>query len=366
MFDAMRCYRFFLCLFSCLALVAGCSGGSVDRINEARFQDGGGGQSCEVVARDGELIPASAPPHLAVAAREAPGFLLGEGYIIGPEDLLEITVFEVPELSKAVRVEGDGTISLPLLGCLEAKGKTAGVLQKEIHEFLEEKYLHDPQVSVFIKEYRSQKVFVVGAVTKPGGYPITKKVNTLIDFISRAEGLTEEAGFTLFLIRAGASSDSTVYQISYQLKRGGAGMKNPPIVVDLHQLLERGDQSLNHYLQPGDIINIPPALPFFVTGEVQKPGQFNLKRDFTVLQAVHHAGGLTNLSWPRSVRIVRRDEAGRKHRIRVNLGKLEKGQTEDVFIQGGDMVVVPKNHFKAFMLGALQFVAAVAGIGFSI
>ncbi|MDP8248120.1 MAG: polysaccharide biosynthesis/export family protein [Candidatus Tritonobacter lacicola] len=364
----MRSYRFFPCLFSCLALVAGCAGGSIDRINEARFHDGGGGQSCEVVARDGELIPASAPPYLGVAAREEPRLLWGKGYVIGPEDLLEITVFEVPELSKSVRVEGDGTINLPLLRDIKAKGKTAGVLQDEITELLEEKYLHDPQVSVFVKEYKSKKVFVVGAVNKPGSYPITKKVNTLIDFMSQAEGLTEEAGFTLFLIRAGASSDSTVYQISYQLKRGrgSAGMLAPPIVVDLHQLLERGDQSLNHYLQPGDIINIPPALPFFVTGEVQKPGQYSLTRDFTVLQVVHHAGGLTNMAWPRSVRIVRRDETGKKHRIHFNLSKLETGKAEDTFIQGGDLVVVPKNHFKAFMVGFIQFVGMVAGASFAI
>ena len=361
--DHVRGYRFLFIVSFCLAAVIGCAGGSIERINEAQFQDASSG---EVVVRGDELFPESAPPYLEITARREPSDALGEGYSIGPEDVLEITVFEVPELSKEVRVEGDGTISLPLLGYLKADGKTAGALQEEIRQLLAEKYLHDPQVSVFIKEYRSQKVFVVGAVKEPGSYPITKKFNTLIDFISQAGGLTEDAGFTLLLIRTGASSDATIYQISYQLKRGRGSMLAPPIMVDLHQLLEMGDQSLNYYLQPGDIINIPPAHPFFVTGEVKEPGRFVLTRDYTVFQAVSHAGGLTDMAWWRSVRIVRRDVTGKKRCLRINLNKVLKGQSDDLYIYGGDLVVVPRNHVKAFVIGFLKFVSGAFTAGFAI
>ena len=121
-------------------------------------------------------------------------------YKIGPEDLLEISVFEDEKLNKSVRVSSQGNISLPLLGILKVKGLTANELEKEIRDLLAEKYFQDPHVSVFIKEYRNQRISVMGAVEKPGVYDVTGQ-KTVLDILAMAGGLKEDAGQLLFLIR---------------------------------------------------------------------------------------------------------------------------------------------------------------------
>ena len=121
-------------------------------------------------------------------------------YKIGPEDLLEISVFEEEKLNKTVRVSSQGNISLPLLGILRVKGLTANELEKEIRDLLAEKYLQDPHVGVFIKEYRSQRISVIGAVEKPGIFEVTGQ-KTVLDILSMGGGLKEDAGQLLFLIR---------------------------------------------------------------------------------------------------------------------------------------------------------------------
>ena len=121
-------------------------------------------------------------------------------YKIGPEDLLDISVFEVEKLNKTVRVSSQGNISLPLLGVLRVKGLTANQLEKELTELLAEKYLRDPQVSVFIKEYHSQRISVMGAVQNPDVFETTGR-RTILDMLAMAEGLRADAGNMLFLIR---------------------------------------------------------------------------------------------------------------------------------------------------------------------
>ena len=109
-------------------------------------------------------------------------------YKIGPEDLLEISVFEEEKLNKIVRVSSQGNISLPLLGIIRVKGLTATELEKEIRDLLAEKYLQDPHVSVFIKEYRNQRISVIGAVEKPGVFDVTGQ-KTILDMLAMAGGL---------------------------------------------------------------------------------------------------------------------------------------------------------------------------------
>src|SRR4030043_1786992 len=125
-------------------------------------------------------------------------------YKIGPEDLLEISVFEEEKLNKTVRVSSQGNINLPLLGILRVKGLTANELEREIRDLLAEKYLQDPNVNVFIKEYRSQRISVIGAVEKPGVFEVTGQ-KTILDILAMAGGLKggpeNQAGQLLFLIR---------------------------------------------------------------------------------------------------------------------------------------------------------------------
>src|SRR4030043_848801 len=121
-------------------------------------------------------------------------------YKIGPEDLVEVTVFEEEKLNKTVRVSSQGNISLPLLGILKVKGLTANELEKEIRDLLAEKYFQDPHVSVFIKEYRNQRISVMGAVDKPGVFDVTGQ-KTILGILGMAGGLKQDAGHLLFLIR---------------------------------------------------------------------------------------------------------------------------------------------------------------------
>lgn len=150
-------------------------------------------------------------------------------YKIGPEDVIDVSVFKVPELSKSVQVADGGTINLPLVGEIAAAGKTARDIELELTKTLGDKYLRSPQVTVFVKEYNSQRVTVEGAVKKPGVYPIRGK-NSLLQLLASAGGLedTAENGnilvvrqvngkryagrFDLDAIRKGAAEDPQVQQ----------------------------------------------------------------------------------------------------------------------------------------------------------
>jgi len=126
---------------------------------------------------------------------QAPGALSAtsgnSGYLVGPTDILEISVFKVPELSKSVQVAGTGTINLPLLGEVQASGKTASEIEKDLTRQLGAKYLKSPQVTVYVKEHNSQRVTVEGAVRKPGMYPIRGKLS-LVQLLATAEGVDKD------------------------------------------------------------------------------------------------------------------------------------------------------------------------------
>ena len=121
-------------------------------------------------------------------------------YKIGPLDVLEVSVFNVPDLSKTVQVGGAGTVNLPLVGEIPAAGKTSQEIERDLTKRLGAKYLQKPQVTVFIKEYNSQRVTVEGAVKKPGVYPLQRRT-TLLQFIATAEGPTENAESDVLIFR---------------------------------------------------------------------------------------------------------------------------------------------------------------------
>src|SRR5206468_6050254 len=137
--------------------------------------------------------------------------------------LLEISVFEIPELNRTVRVSERGTISLPLLGEMEVRGLTGMQVEDKLRQALTRKYLQDPQVSVFIREYGSKKVSVIGAVGKPGVYEMLGP-RTLLQILSEAGGLAKEAGAHLFVIRA--APDGTAQTLPVNV--GGLQLNRSP------------------------------------------------------------------------------------------------------------------------------------------
>lgn len=281
-------------------------------------------------------------------------------YKIGPEDLLEITVFEDEKLNKVVRVSSQGNISFPLLGILKVKGLTAMELEKEIRELLAEKYFQDPHVSVFIREYRNQRISVIGAVEKPGVFDVTGQ-KTILDMLAMAGGLKPEAGRLLFLLRPLSSESEGATE-------GNPGEKSPPkaVVIDLEQLVVQGDLTLNQPLSHGDVINIPASGKVFVGGEVRNPGGFPLGgKKLTLIQAIALAGGLKPEASASATRIFRYSGKGNEKEILVvDAFAIQEGKADDIVLQENDMVVVPKSGTKAALSEIWEFIKGRIG-GFS-
>jgi polysaccharide biosynthesis/export protein len=293
------------------------------------------------------------------------GFSLGRDlyrdYKIGPEDLIEISVFEEEKLNKTVRVSSQGNISLPLLGVLRVKGLTANELEKEIRDLLAEKYLQNPNVSVFIKEYRNQRISVIGAVDKPGTYDVTGQ-KTILEVLGIAGGLKEDAGQLLFLIRVPRPEDEMS-----KGEKDSEAMRPNTFVIDLEELLVKGDLTLNLPLIHGDVINIPVSGKIFVGGDVNKPGGFPLKgKKVTVSQAIAMAEGLKPEAKSGETKILRYTGKGNEREIlSVDVYAIQKGRSEDPYLKENDIVIVPKSGMKAFLIGLRDTLKGLVGVGVS-
>ena len=257
--------------------------------------------------------------------------LMVKEYKIGPKDLLEIKVFELPELNQVVRVSEDGSITIPLVGSVMVEGITKDELERKLAELLEERYLKNARVSVFIKEYQSKRVAVIGAVENPGMYELIGRL-TLLQMISRAGGFTEKASNELFVLREG---------------NNGIGAT---ICIDLEDLLVNGNQKLNIPLKANDVINVPvdKIIHVYVWGEVTRPGALEVKmsKKITLLQAIAQAGGLTDGASKGGVVIKRKDKkTGKERKIKVNLKDIIKGKKPDIELLEGDVVYVPEKIF---------------------
>ncbi|MFQ5890500.1 MAG: polysaccharide biosynthesis/export family protein [Gemmatimonadota bacterium] len=251
-------------------------------------------------------------------------------HAVGAEDLLEISVFEVPELNRTVRVSERGTVSLPLLGETIVEGLTAMEIEARLRRQLATRYVKDPHVSVFVREYGSKKVSVIGAVGKPGVYEMLGP-RTLLRILSQAGGLTEEAGAELYVLRDG---------------NGGATRR---IAIDVDELMGQRQADLNIPILPGDVISVPIDRPVYVyvDGAVKTPGRIEqlASRPITLLQAIAKAGGTTDRANLKEIQILRQGENGEQTVIRVNLKRVRRGKDPDPALREGDIVVVPETFF---------------------
>ena len=246
-------------------------------------------------------------------------------YKIGAKDLLEITVFNLPELSQTVRVSEDGSVTFSLLGKVEVAGLTAQELEKKLASLLDKQYTKNARVTVFIREF--QKVAIIGAVARPGMYELVGPT-TLLQAIAQAGGLTAQAMNEFFVYRYGKDGKQT------------------RIVVKLEELMINGNLDLNIELQPKDVVNIPidQMQNVFVYGEVRTPGAvpyLNSKR-ITLLQAIAQAGGTTEWAKKSGVIIKRKDKkTGKEMKIPINLKRMINGKIADIVLEEGDVVIVP-------------------------
>jgi polysaccharide export outer membrane protein len=278
----------------------------------------------------GVLVMVTAVPGAAAAAgaQTTQDTFIRE-YKIGPRDLLEIKVVELPELNLTVRVSEDGSITLPLLGRVELGELSKDAAEQKIASMLQEKYVKNPQVSVFIKDYQSNRVALIGAVNKPGMYEIIGRMS-LLELISKAGGFTENAGNEMFVMREGKS-----------------GLR-ANLTIDLNDLIMNGNQSLNIPLQPSDVVNVPidRIIQIYVWGEVKNPGALAVRysKKITLLQAIAQAGGTTDSAKRSGVVITRKDEkTGKETRMTVNLNEIMRGKKPNIMLMDGDVIFVPES-----------------------
>jgi polysaccharide biosynthesis/export protein len=289
--------------------------------------------------------------NIAAAAMASPN--ASSDYRVGPEDLLEITLFNIPESSNTermvtprtvtVRVTQQGQISLPLLGEIDVKGLTILGLEKKLREGYD-KYIYNPQVGVLIREFR-QRASVIGAVQKPGVVELTGP-KTVIELLAMAGGVSEKAGAQVHIYRQGANGRES-HVIDLAVLANSTGLINATNAA-----------MINMPVEPGDMINVPEAGKFFIEGAVRKPGSYPLGRLYSLSQAVATAGGVDPELNSNDIYILRRRGPGELQTIALNLTEVISGSVADPEIQPDDVIVVPMNTAKYIVK---RFVGTLVG-----
>jgi polysaccharide export outer membrane protein len=344
-------------------------------------------------------------------------------YVIGSGDLLDISVFDVPELSKEVRVSQSGTISIPLIPVrLRVAGLSETQAEEKIAELLEANGLvSHPEVGVAVKEHRSQPITVVGAVQHPMVYQADRDV-TLLEVLAEAGGISNDAGDTVIVTRRRAMTlievanpqavpataapgsgeppplDSIVTPEPAEKKADGApkgpsfpsaedlahaspaaspatteatpgspSSDSTSITINLNDLLETGDTRNNIQLHAGDVVTVPHAGIVYVLGAVSRPGGFVVSNDrtqLTTLKVLSLAGGLTNIAKTQHAVIIRKDDTGKQTETQVDLKKVLNRQSEDITMHPSDILFIPDDRTKQALIKtaeiALGIGAAVA------
>lgn len=336
-------------------------------------------------------------------------------YTIGSGDLLSISVFDVPELSRDVRVSQMGTISIPLVPTrLHVTGLTEIQAEQKIADVLEANGLvSHPEVGVVVKEHRSRPITIVGAVSHPMVYEADRSV-TLLEALAEAGGVSSDAGDTIIVTRARAatfvevpnpapisgpapgaaiSEDNSPPEISPDGPKVAVGEGNPSVfpsssdmpktpspststsseettppganvlTFNLSELLESGDTRNNILLQAGDVVTVPHAGIIYVLGAVNRPGGFvvaNDKTQLTTLKVLALAGGMTKIAKMDHAVIVRKDGQGKQTETEIDLKKVLGRQAEDLQMRASDILYIPESRSKEFVQTAIQMSMAVA------
>jgi polysaccharide biosynthesis/export protein len=289
-------------------------------------------------------VPASTPPPLELGG--SPGPQAHDHYVIGIGDVLDIRVFGRPQLTRdAVRVDGRGKIHMPLLEDeIQASCRTEADLATDISaRYL--KYVRRPQVDVFVREYNSQPVAVVGAVSKPGRFQLQRPVR-LLELLTFAGGPTDRAGRSIQIVHA--ESSSICQDGGLTALAGGTGLA----AYGLSDVLAGRDQA-NPYVRPGDVISVLEAEQVFVVGNVTRPLSIPLKEPLTVSRAIAMSGGVLPYSKSDRVRIIRQSPGSTtKIEMFVDLKAIEKRHAADIALEANDIVDVPVSGGKR-LLGSL-------------
>jgi polysaccharide biosynthesis/export protein len=234
-------------------------------------------------------------------------------YIVGPQDVLKVTVFDEPQLSGSFRVDSDGSFTYPFLGRIQGVGQTVRTLEAELTRMLADGYVRRPQVSIEVEQYRSRSVYIVGEVRSPGKYPLVAEM-TLIEALAQAGSTTLAAGSEVVILHP-----------------AHAGPAGPELVTGSQRIAQTTHVSLvelqagkfieNVVLHEGDTVFVPRAERFYVTGQVKTPGAYVFEHGMTVLQALSLAGGLSEKGSNRGIKVIRLID-GQKKELDIKLSDL--------------------------------------------
>lgn len=296
---------------------------------------------------------------------------------IGAGDLLHIDVFDVPELSRDVRVSDTGDISFPLIpGRIHVAGQSPFQMQAQIAQLLLENGLvSHPQVSVFVREQTSQPISIVGAVQHPMVYQVLRPT-TLLEVLSDAGGIADDAGPDIIITRPAANEQQTAPPD--QPTQGDASHSDPPgdapaqgpevITVGIDDLVNSGSSRFDIPVRGGDTIRVPKAGIIYVLGHgVAAPGGYVLQghgEEVTALKVLALAHGLTGFAKADSSVILRNDPAtGKRKAIPVKLKQIQKHKANDVVVQSNDILYIPDDAGKKALARGGE---AAIGIGTSL
>jgi polysaccharide export outer membrane protein len=244
---------------------------------------------------------------------------VGQDYVVGGADVLAVTVYDNDDLNTVARVSSEGTIIMPLVGRVKVAGLKVSEVVKQITAMYADGYLVDPQVTVFVQEYRSSKATVLGEVNQPGLHELQGSISFL-EVISKAGGFTHEAGNVAIVKR----------------QKNGQGVDPDVITINLKKLVEQGDLSMDLPIHNGDRIYVKKAPVFYVSGQVRRPDAYKLEQGTTIIKAITLAGGFTDKAAPAKVKIVRKVN---------NREEITEHVKMDALVQPEDVIVVPESFF---------------------
>jgi polysaccharide export outer membrane protein len=222
-------------------------------------------------------------------------------YHIGPGDILKISVFKNPDLTLEARVSEVGAISFPLIGSVQVSDMTLPAAEKKIGERLKEGgFVVNPQVNILLETAFGNQVSVLGEVNKPGRYPLDAAGGHLSGMLATAGGIMPTGSDTVIVSGA----------------RGGKPFRRE---IDVVKAAMEGNTADDILLSGGDTVFVNHQPMFYIYGQVQKPGQYRLERDMTVMQALAVGGGITTKGTRRGIVLHRRDAHGKVNEIEVSL-----------------------------------------------
>jgi polysaccharide biosynthesis/export protein len=296
-------------------------------------------------------------------------------YPIGPGDVLEISVAGVEEIRNlSERVTGEETIELPFVGVIPTRGLTDKTLRLEIRRRLETNYVRNPQVSLFVKEFRSRQVAVIGAVQKPGMYNLASSSDTVLSMISQAGGIRTDAAEHILFIPAEPAEPEKAKEIidalpTHLIRQNPTPLilKNvDPIVINLDSVNRSGNQMyFNLPLLPGDVLMVPGGGEVLVQGWIEKPGAYKITSGLNIMGAVAAAGGTSFPADPSSVELIRTNKQGHKSTFIADLDAIKNGAQPDIPLREGEVINVKSSSPKLIAWGFYRAFTSLVNVGAS-